>query len=220
MTTTAATSMISKNSTTAASLVGRDCRWLAGAALHYRAERELAHQTSGNRRAHAHVRRQGRQATLTSTSWMPAPDGATLASPLPAGDRARSVHVPGAAKNRKSPVAEATTSAVNSSVESSSRTNAPPTSWPAPATTRPVITVSFSRSTPAGNVRPCFGAEHISTSQLDRGSNERAVFRPTSVVVLDVLVSQQLLQHEPRVRRALADSAVRNGLLLAVEAGL
>src|SRR5262245_34049819 len=39
-----------------------------------------------------------RQATLTSTSWMPAPDGATLASPLPAGDRARSVHVPGAAK--------------------------------------------------------------------------------------------------------------------------
>ena len=59
--------------------------------------------------------------------FFPAPDGATLASPLPAGDSARSVQVPGAAKKRKSPVADATTSAVNSSVESSSRTNAPPT---------------------------------------------------------------------------------------------
>ena len=37
----------------------------------------------------------GGQATLTSTSWIPAPDGATLASPLPAGDNARRVHVPG-----------------------------------------------------------------------------------------------------------------------------
>src|SRR6185295_17574041 len=199
MTTTAATSMISKNSTTAASLVGRDCRWLAGAALHYRAERELAHQTSGNRRAHAHVRRQGRQATLTSTSWMPAPAGATLASPLPAGDRARSVQVPGAAKNRKSPVADATTSAVNSSLESRRRTNAPPTDCPEPSTTRPVITVSFSRSTLAGNVSPCFGAEHISTSQLNRGPNQGAVFCPAAVVVLDVLVSEELLKHEPGV---------------------
>src|SRR4051794_28402214 len=151
---------------------------------------------------------------------MPAPDGATLASPLPAGDRARSVQVPGAAKNRKSPVADATTSAVNSSLESSRRTNAPPTDCPEPSTTRPVITVSFSRSTLAGNVRPCFGAEHISTSQLDRGAHQGAVFRPTAVVVLYVLVSQQFLQHEPGVRRALTDPAVGDGLLLAVQARL
>src|SRR3954471_18090330 len=174
MSTTAATSMISKNSTTAASLA-------AGAPTNL-----------GGRRC---------QATLTSTSWMPAPDGATLASPLPAGDRARSVHVPGAAKNRKSPVADATTSAVNSSDESSRRTNAPPTAWPEPSTTRPVITVSFSRSTLAGNVSPCFGAEHISTSQLDRGAHQGAVFTPTAVVVLDVFVAEELGQHEPGVRR-------------------
>ena len=62
-----------------------------------------------------------------STSWMPAPFGSTIASPLPAADSARSVHDPGAAKNRKSPVADATTSAVNSPEESSSRTNEPPT---------------------------------------------------------------------------------------------
>src|SRR3954451_8021771 len=151
---------------------------------------------------------------------MPAPDGATLASPLPAGDNARRVQVPGAAKNRKSPVADATTSAVNSSEASSRRTKAPPTAWPEPSMTRPVMTVSFSRSTLAGNVSPCLGAEHISTSQLDRGAHQGAVFRPTAVVVLDVPVSQQLLQHEPGVRRALTDAAVGDGLLLAVQAGL
>src|ERR1700712_116842 len=128
---------------------------------------------------------------------MPAPDGATLASPLPKGDSARSVHEPGAAKNRKSPVADATTSAVNSSEESSSRTNAPPTAWPSRSTTRPLITVSFSKSTLAGNVSPCFGAEHISASQLDRGAHQGAVFRPTAVVVLDVFVSEELGEHEP-----------------------
>src|SRR6476469_11212984 len=153
-----------------------------------------------------------------STSWMPAPTGATTASPLPFFDSARTRQVPGAAKNRKSPVADATTSAVNSSELSSRRTNAPPTVWPAPSTTRPVITVSFSRSTPAGTAWPCFGAAHISTSQLDRGAHEGAVFRPTAVVVLDVLVSQQLLQHEPGVRRPLTDAAVGDGLLLAVQA--
>src|ERR1700709_1865816 len=148
---------------------------------------------------------------------MPAPDGATLASPLPAGDRARSVQVPGAAKNRKSPVADATTSAVNSSLESSRRTNAPPTDCPEPSTTRPVITVSFSRSTLAGNVSPCFGAEHISTSQLNRGPHQGAVFCPPAVVVLDVLVAEELLEREPGVRRTLTDPAVGDRLLLAVQ---
>src|SRR5271155_6283463 len=151
-----------------------------------------------------------------STSWMPAPDGVTAASPLPTLDKARSVQDPGAAKKRKSPVADATTSAVNSSEESSRRTNAPPTAWPSRSTTRPVITVSFSRSTLAGNVCPCFGAEHISASQLDRGAHQGAVFRPTAVVVLDVSVSEQLPQHEPGVRRPLADAAVGDGLLGAV----
>src|ERR1700751_2869736 len=139
------------------------------------------------------------QAILTSTSWIPAPDGFTTASPVPAADSARSVQDPGAAKNRKSPGAEAKTSAVNSSEESSRRTNAPPTSWPLPSTTRPVITVSFSRSTLAGNVCPCFGAEHISASQLDRGAPQGAVFRLTALVVLDVLVAEQFLQNEPGV---------------------
>src|SRR5437588_11626811 len=106
------------------------------------------------------------------------------------GDKARSVQDPGAAKNRKSPVADATTSAVNSSDESSRRTNAPPTAWPSPSTTRPVMTVSFSRSTLAGNVSPCFGPEHISASQLDRGTHQGAVFRPTAVVVLDVFMAE------------------------------
>ena len=71
--------------------------------------------------------RGGRQATASSVVCRPGPSAVTSASPLPERDSARSVQVPGAAKNRKSPDAEATTSAVNSPVPSSSRTNAPPT---------------------------------------------------------------------------------------------
>ncbi len=37
------------------------------------------------------------QVILTSTSWMPAPEGCTTASPLPAADSARSVQDAGAA---------------------------------------------------------------------------------------------------------------------------
>src|ERR1700759_4345493 len=150
---------------------------------------------------------------------MPAPDGVTTASPLPAAESARSVQDPGAAKNRKSPVADATTSAVNSSEESSRRTNAPPTAWPSPSTTRPVITVSFSRSTLAGNVSPCFGAEHISASQLDRGTHQGAVFRPTAVVVLHIPMPEQFLQNEPGMRGPFPDSAVGNRFLGAVQTG-
>src|ERR1700752_4165000 len=151
---------------------------------------------------------------------MPAPDGVTTASPLPAADSARSVQDPGAAKNLKSPVADATTSAVNSSEEPSRRPKAPPTAWPSRSTTRPVITVSFSRSTLAGNVCPCFGAEHISASQLDRGTHQGAVFRPTAAVVLNVLVAEQFLQNEPGVRRPLTDPAGRDGLLRPVQTGV
>src|ERR1700756_3950983 len=121
---------------------------------------------------------------------MPAPDGVTTASPLPAAESARSVQDPGAAKNRKSPVADATTSPVNSSEESSRRTNAPPTGCPDPSTTRPVIPVSFSRLTLAGSVCPLLGPEHISASHLDLGPPQRAVLGPTSVVVLDIPVPE------------------------------
>src|ERR1700747_296546 len=151
---------------------------------------------------------------------MPAPDGVTMASPLPTADSARTVQAPGAAKKRKSPVADATTSAVNSSDESSNRENAPPTAWPSRSTTRPVITVSCSRSTLAGNVSPCFGPEHISASQLDRGTHQGAVFRPTAVVVLDVFMPEQFLQNEPGLRRTLPDPAVSDGFLGPVQTGV
>ncbi|CDZ90897.1 hypothetical protein RHRU231_770018 [Rhodococcus ruber] len=53
--------------------------------------------------------------------------------------------------------------------------------------------------------------------QLDRGSDERAVFDPAAVVVLDVVLAEDLLQHEPGVARALTDPAVGDGLAAVVE---
>ena len=49
---------------------------------------------------------------------------------------------------------------------------------------------------------------------LDRNVNEIAPLRPRAVVVADVLVAEQLVQDEPRVRAALADAAVRGHLLV------
>ncbi len=69
ITTVAKTSMISKNSTTGTSVCGR------GASV---ALARLGLIGAG-------------QVILTSTSWMPAPEGCTTASPLPAADSARSV---------------------------------------------------------------------------------------------------------------------------------
>ena len=43
---------------------------------------------------------------------------------------------------------------------------------------------------------------------LDRDVDEVAPLRPRAVVVLDVVLAEQLVQDEPRVRRALADPAV------------
>ena len=43
---------------------------------------------------------------------------------------------------------------------------------------------------------------------LDRDVDQVAPLGPRAVVVLDVLLPEQLVQHEPRVRRALADPAV------------
>ena len=102
-----------------------------------------------------------------------------------------------------SPLADDTTSAVNSPVPSSSRTNAPPTGSP-PATTRPVSTVSLERSVPGGSVDGlvrCAAHQALHPrAQLDRHADERAVLGPAAVVVLDVAVAEQLVQHDPGVR--------------------
>src|ERR1700712_134978 len=65
---------------------------------------------------------------------------------------------------------------------------------------------------------PCFGAPHMVSSLLDRDADEGAVLDPAAVVVLDVGLAEQLLQHEPRVRRALADPAVGDRRLALVVA--
>src|SRR3954452_15672793 len=53
---------------------------------------------------------------------------------------------------------------------------------------------------------------------LDRNADEGAVLGPRPVVVLDVRLVEQLVQHEPRVRRALADTAVGDRVLGEVDA--
>src|SRR3954469_438068 len=65
---------------------------------------------------------------------------------------------------------------------------------------------------------PCFGAPHMVSSLLDRDADERAVLDPAAVVVLDVGLAEQLVQHEPGVARALADAAVGDGRLAVVVA--
>src|SRR4051812_30529540 len=67
---------------------------------------------------------------------------------------------------------------------------------------------------------PCFGAPHMSGPQLDRDADERAVLGPGAVVVLDVLLPEQLAEHEPGVAGALADPAVGDGVLAGVQAGV
>src|SRR5919202_1002790 len=48
---------------------------------------------------------------------------------------------------------------------------------------------------------------------VDRNVNEIAPLGPRAVVVLDVVVPEELVQHEPGVRRALADPAVGDDLV-------
>ena len=105
------------------------------------------------------LRRNGSQARTTSTAWMPASGASISAWPLPARDSARTVQLPGAVKNRKSPVGELTTSAVNSPVASSSRTNAPRTGS-VPASTLPCRIAWSTVFTPAGSSADCTGAPH------------------------------------------------------------
>src|SRR3990170_7787574 len=73
--------------------------------------------------------------------------------------------------------------------------------------------------------RPPSVAPHMSglprlVAESNRHADERAVLGPGAVVVLHVLLAEQLLEHEPGVRGALADAAVRDGVLAPVDAGL
>src|SRR2546426_10586024 len=53
---------------------------------------------------------------------------------------------------------------------------------------------------------------------LDRHSDEAPPFGPGAVVVTDALVAEQVLEHKPGVRAALADAAVRDRLALSIDA--
>src|ERR1700712_2132414 len=81
------------------------------------------------------------------------------------------------------------------------------------------MTDSLLTSTPSSD-RPPTGGEHISGTNLDRDADEGPVLGPGAVVVLHVLMAEDLVQHEPGVRAALADAAVGDGVLGLVEAGV
>src|SRR5712691_10226083 len=53
---------------------------------------------------------------------------------------------------------------------------------------------------------------------LHRRADEVAPLGPRAVVVLHVLETEQVLQHEPRQARALADAAVRDDRAVALDA--
>src|SRR5438132_13287512 len=53
---------------------------------------------------------------------------------------------------------------------------------------------------------------------FDGHAHDRAVLGPAAVVVLDVVEAEQLLEHEPRVRRTLADAAVGDHVLIGRDA--
>src|SRR5690606_34844330 len=55
-------------------------------------------------------------------------------------------------------------------------------------------------------------------SLRDRDADEVAPLGPRAVVVLHPVEAEEVFQHEPGVAGALADAAVRNGVLLRVEA--
>src|SRR5918997_1528006 len=95
----------------------------------------------------------------TSTSDTVPRMATTLRSSLAPGARVRSVQLPSPAKNRKCPVAEVGTSAVNSPPESSRRTYAPATGA-SPRSTRPWITASLVTLMPS-TLRPPVVAPHI-----------------------------------------------------------
>src|SRR5437868_9267638 len=61
-------------------------------------------------------------------------------------------------------------------------------------------------------------ARRMLATALDRCADEAAVFGPASVVVTDLLVTEEVRQHEPGVGAPLADAAIRDGLGRAIEA--
>ena len=79
------------------------------------------------------------------------------------------------------------------------------------------MTASLSTSTPS-RLGPPAVAPHMSglpglVADGDRHADQRAVLGPRTVVVLHVRLVEDLVQHEPGVRGALADPAVRDGVL-------
>src|SRR5205085_1418605 len=71
-------------------------------------------------------------------------------------------------------------------------------------------------STESPGERPAFASRRRTAGTsgllLDGHADQRAVLGPRSVVVLDVLVAEELVQREPGVGGALADPAVRDDL--------
>src|SRR5581483_7113450 len=88
-----------------------------------------------------------------------------------------------------------------------------PTTTTSTVTTMPVwLTLRAEWST------VCNPAAAISSLLLDRHSDRAAPFGPRTVVVADVGVTQELVEHEPRVRGPLADAAVRDDLAVRRDA--
>src|SRR5690348_13645112 len=54
-------------------------------------------------------------------------------------------------------------------------------------------------------------------SPLDRGADGVSPLRPASVIVADTVISQQVLEHEPGVRRPLADATVRHHVVIGTQ---
>src|SRR5262249_52073682 len=59
-----------------------------------------------------------------------------------------------------------------------------------------------------------WGSGRPSGRLLDRDVDHASPFGPRPVVIADAIVPEQFMQHEPRVRRALADAAVRDDVLV------
>src|SRR2546422_7591859 len=53
-------------------------------------------------------------------------------------------------------------------------------------------------------------------SLLNRRGDDVAVFSPTAVVVLNVVETEKIFQHEPGVARTFADAAISDGRLLRI----
>src|SRR5262249_20717421 len=79
-------------------------------------------------------------------------------------------------------------------------------------TRRPACRSRSSRPSPPV---PAAAVSSLLASFLDWCADEIAPFGPRTVVVLDVLEAEQVLQHEPREAGTLADAAVGNHRLLA-----